>query len=208
MGAAPRLPRPLTASVGQEARPSLCCCPLGCTQRAASATMADEGPRGPTSVKDVPADKFIEAFAAYLKQTNKASMTGACGRPAASQLIRRPQGARQAALNAAACAAPPPGSWRAAAPCRCPLPRLTRACCARLPACLQVQLPQYVDYVKTGAFKELSPLDPDWYYVRAGEHVACARSRRRACSTASAARQLAAGAGSTSGCGCVGALKR
>ena len=33
---------------------------------------------------------------------------------------------------------------------------------------LQVQLPQYVDYVKTGAFKELSPLDPDWYYVRAG----------------------------------------
>ena len=34
--------------------------------------------------------------------------------------------------------------------------------------CVQVQLPQYVDYVKTGAFKELSPLDPDWYYVRAG----------------------------------------
>lgn len=33
---------------------------------------------------------------------------------------------------------------------------------------LQVQLPQYVDYVKTGSFKELSPLDPDWYYVRAG----------------------------------------
>ncbi|PRW59438.1 40S ribosomal S19-1 [Chlorella sorokiniana] len=60
--------------------------------------MADDRPK---SVKDVPADKFIEAFAAYLKQTNK------------------------------------------------------------------VQLPQYVDYVKTGAFKELSPLDPDWYYTRA-----------------------------------------
>lgn len=35
---------------------------------------------------------------------------------------------------------------------------------------LQVQLPQYVDYVKTGAFKELAPLDPDWYYIRAGAH--------------------------------------
>ncbi|KAL4430160.1 hypothetical protein ABPG77_004942 [Micractinium sp. CCAP 211/92] len=63
--------------------------------------MAEDGPRNPTAVKDVPADAFITAFAAYLKQTNK------------------------------------------------------------------VQLPQYVDYVKTGAFKELSPLDPDWYYVRA-----------------------------------------
>ncbi|KAI3438853.1 hypothetical protein D9Q98_001270 [Chlorella vulgaris] len=31
----------------------------------------------------------------------------------------------------------------------------------------KVQLPQYVDYVKTGAFKELAPLDPDWYYIRA-----------------------------------------
>ena len=36
---------------------------------------------------------------------------------------------------------------------------------------LQVQLPQYVDYVKTGSFKELSPLDPDWYYTRAGAHL-------------------------------------
>jgi small subunit ribosomal protein S19e len=60
--------------------------------------MAEDRPR---SVKDVSADAFIRAFAAYLKQTNK------------------------------------------------------------------VQLPQYVDYVKTGAFKELSPLDPDWYYTRA-----------------------------------------
>ena len=43
-------------------------------------------------------------------------------------------------------------------------------CCrsAGLYALVQVQLPQYVDYVKTGAFKELAPLDPDWYYIRAG----------------------------------------
>eukprot|EP00887_Chlorella_sp_A99_P000775 scaffold5.g775.t1 len=31
----------------------------------------------------------------------------------------------------------------------------------------EVQLPAYVDYVKTGSFKELAPLDPDWYYIRA-----------------------------------------
>ncbi len=33
---------------------------------------------------------------------------------------------------------------------------------------LQIKLPQWVDIVKTGAFKELAPYDPDWYYVRAG----------------------------------------
>lgn len=31
-----------------------------------------------------------------------------------------------------------------------------------------MQLPNWVDLVKTGAFKELAPYDPDWYYVRAG----------------------------------------
>ena len=33
---------------------------------------------------------------------------------------------------------------------------------------LQIKLPQWVDIVKTGAYKELAPYDPDWYYVRAG----------------------------------------
>lgn len=33
---------------------------------------------------------------------------------------------------------------------------------------LQIKLPQWVDIVKTGAFKELAPYDPDWYYIRAG----------------------------------------
>lgn len=33
----------------------------------------------------------------------------------------------------------------------------------------QIQLPSWVDLVKTGTFKELSPYDPDWYYIRAGE---------------------------------------
>lgn len=31
-----------------------------------------------------------------------------------------------------------------------------------------LKLPAWIDLVKTGVAKELSPLDPDWYYVRAG----------------------------------------
>lgn len=48
---------------------------------------------------------------------------------------------------------------------------------------LQIQLPAWVDIVKTGAFKELAPYDPDWYYVRAGNgfstlpHVVPARGQ-------------------------------
>lgn len=33
---------------------------------------------------------------------------------------------------------------------------------------MQLQLPAWVDIVKTAKSKELPPLDPDWYYVRAG----------------------------------------
>lgn len=35
-------------------------------------------------------------------------------------------------------------------------------------ACMQLQLPPWVDLVKTATFKELAPYDPDWYYIRAG----------------------------------------
>ena len=38
---------------------------------------------------------------------------------------------------------------------------------------LQIKLPQWVDIVKTGAFKELAPYDPDWYYIRAGAAFLC-----------------------------------
>ncbi|KAK6921926.1 Ribosomal protein S19e, partial [Dillenia turbinata] len=30
-----------------------------------------------------------------------------------------------------------------------------------------IELPPWNDIVKTAAFKELSPYDPDWYYIRA-----------------------------------------
>lgn len=33
----------------------------------------------------------------------------------------------------------------------------------------KIEVPTWVDIVKTGAFKEQAPYDPDWYYVRAGE---------------------------------------
>ena len=31
----------------------------------------------------------------------------------------------------------------------------------------KIELPVWHDLVKTGSFKELSPSDPDWYYIRA-----------------------------------------
>jgi hypothetical protein len=38
-----------------------------------------------------------------------------------------------------------------------------RVCCG-----LQLQIPDWVDIVKTATFKELPPQDKDWYYIRAG----------------------------------------
>ena len=43
----------------------------------------------------------------------------------------------------------------------------------------QLQIPDWVDVVKTACFKELPPLDRDWYYVRAGERAADAWRRER-----------------------------
>lgn len=34
--------------------------------------------------------------------------------------------------------------------------------------CVQLQIPDWVDIVKTATFKELPPQDKDWYYIRAG----------------------------------------
>ncbi|KAH7673443.1 small subunit ribosomal protein S19e protein [Dioscorea alata] len=31
----------------------------------------------------------------------------------------------------------------------------------------KMELPHWIDIVKTGRFKELAPYDPDWYYIRA-----------------------------------------
>jgi hypothetical protein len=37
----------------------------------------------------------------------------------------------------------------------------------------KLEIPTWVDIVKTGSQKELAPYDPDWFYVRAGECHAC-----------------------------------
>jgi hypothetical protein len=34
-----------------------------------------------------------------------------------------------------------------------------------------MELPEWVDIVKTPRFKELPPCDPDWYYIRAGKKL-------------------------------------
>ncbi|WOL13161.1 40S ribosomal protein S19 [Canna indica] len=36
-----------------------------------------------------------------------------------------------------------------------------------------LEIPEWVDIVKTGRFKELAPYDPDWYYIRAGNVLLC-----------------------------------
>ncbi|KAI4992645.1 hypothetical protein ZWY2020_057898 [Hordeum vulgare] len=33
----------------------------------------------------------------------------------------------------------------------------------------KMELPEWVDIVKTPMFKELPPTDPEWYYIRAGK---------------------------------------
>ena len=35
---------------------------------------------------------------------------------------------------------------------------------------IQIQLPTWVDVVKTATFKEMCPQDTDWYYIRAGAY--------------------------------------
>ena len=41
----------------------------------------------------------------------------------------------------------------------------------------KLEVPTWVDIVKTGAYKELAPYDPDWYYVRAGPYLHYVLSR-------------------------------
>src|SRR4051794_28071121 len=48
----------------------------------------------------------------------------------------------------------------------------------------KIDVPKWADLVKTGAYKELAPTDPDWYYIRAGRlnsvvaHHAASMARR------------------------------
>jgi small subunit ribosomal protein S19e len=48
---------------------------------------------------------------------------------------------------------------------------LIKAYAAHLKRSGKLPVPKWVDVVKTGKFKELAPLDQDWYYMRAGISV-------------------------------------
>lgn len=37
----------------------------------------------------------------------------------------------------------------------------------------KIRVPKWADLVKTATYKELSPYDPDWYYIRAGTSSLC-----------------------------------
>lgn len=45
--------------------------------------------------------------------------------------------------------------------------KFVKAYAAHLKRAGKLDVPSWVDLVKTGAFKELAPYDPDWFYVRA-----------------------------------------
>ena len=60
-----------------------------------------------------------------------------------------------------------------------PAPLLIKAYAAHLKQTGRVDVPKWVDTVKTGAYKELAPLDADWFYVRAASvarHIYLRRS--------------------------------
>lgn len=52
---------------------------------------------------------------------------------------------------------------------KCSAEDFIKAYSAHLKRSGKLEIPTWVDIVKTGAQKELAPYDPDWFYVRAGE---------------------------------------
>ncbi len=53
-----------------------------------------------------------------------------------------------------------------------PAAEFINAYAAHLKRVGQVELPQWVDTVKTAPSKELAPYDQDWFYIRIGKHCA------------------------------------
>ena len=60
----------------------------------------------------------------------------------------------------------------------------------------KIQVPKWADYAKTGSYKELSPLNPDWFYIRAGKClfqnlvINCILPTKFSLGTASMARKI------------------
>ena len=101
----------------------------------------------PKSVRDVHAETFIQAYAAHLKANDKvSSLAHLWGNTSLAMALLARAGTDRVQANKLDTNKALSNLWS-----------------------LQIQLPAWVDIVKTGSFKELSPYDPDWYYVRAGE---------------------------------------
>lgn len=85
------------------------------------------------------------------------------GLPARRQLCMPPCTRRlRSAVRAVRSSVPPPHAWPAACMVQRP------DCSPRPLHAPQLQLPTWVDVVKTASSKELPPIDEDWYFVRAG----------------------------------------
>ena len=65
----------------------------------------------------------------------------------------------------------------------------------------KMEIPKWVDLIKTGVQKELAPYDPDWYYIRAASVARNLPSpphrHRQMCSPSGTARPTAAERGSS-----------
>lgn len=173
--------RPLSCSCCELRRPS-------CAQKGFASMAEETASYQPKAVKDIPPHHFIKAYAAHLKATDKVR-PGPCGQdgPPASMRRARARGGRTAACCSAICCvwwcmsrseargctegllctAPGPAAprmqWGRSRPCTHPV-----CVGAAPPCCPQLQIPDWVDVVKTAPHKELPPLDKDWYYIRAG----------------------------------------
>jgi hypothetical protein len=54
----------------------------------------------------------------------------------------------------------------------CCLPtEFVKAYAAYLKRTGKLEVPKWVDIVKTGTYKELAPYDPDWFYIHAGKEL-------------------------------------
>jgi small subunit ribosomal protein S19e len=49
------------------------------------------------------------------------------------------------------------------------LTEFVKAYAAYLKRTGKLEVPKWVDIVKTGTYKELAPYDPDWFYIHAGK---------------------------------------
>lgn len=63
--------------------------------------------------------------------------------------------------------------------------KFVKAYAAHLKRGGKLAVPAWVDLVKTGTHKELAPLDPDWFFVRAGKLKTCASDRGRVANSVS-----------------------